>query len=132
LFNYSVDSFEPKDEINVGTVHYTNGKKDFIEADKVILAIGQEHDCEELKKPLRKEDGCVEVNKKHQTKIKNVFAAGDCVHGPKTVIEAIANGREAAKEMLQYLKKIEEEKQIKEQKDIVEKDVLKNKGDNIE
>jgi glutamate synthase (NADPH) small chain len=132
LFNYSIDSFEPKDEINVGTVHYTNGKKDFIEADKVILAIGQEHDCEELKKPLRKEDGCVEVNKKHQTKIKNVFAAGDCVHGPKTVIEAIANGREAAKEMLQYLKKIEEEKQIKEQKDIVEKDVLKNKGDNIE
>ena len=63
------------------------------------------HDEDGLKQPLRDEDnGCVKVNDAHQTKIENIFAAGDCVHGPKTVIEAIDQGRGAAEAILDYLK----------------------------
>lgn len=129
LFGYSVDKFESSENNEkVSKVCYTNGEKGFIEVDKVIVAIGQEHDKDEVKKPLRDiENGCIEVNKKNQTKIKNVFAAGDCVHGPKTVIEAIAKGRDAAREMIAYLKKIDEEKDLKEQKDLIESELAKNK-----
>jgi glutamate synthase (NADPH/NADH) small chain len=104
-FGLKVDSLEGTEgSEGIEKVHYTNSKKGLIEATKVIVAIGQEHDEDTIKKPLRTgEDGCVKVNKSHQTVIKNVFAAGDCVHGPKTVIHAIAAGREAAKSMLKYL-----------------------------
>lgn len=129
LFGYNVDKFESdEDNDKVKKIFYTNGEKGSVQVDKVIIAIGQEHDKSELKNPLRNPElGCIEVNKKYQTKIKNVFAAGDCVHGPKTVIEAIANGRDAAKEILHYFKKIDEEIELKSQKDLIEKEVSKNK-----
>ena len=50
------------------------------------------------------------VNDNNQTYKKNVFAAGDCVHGPKTVIHAIDAGRNSAFAMLEYIKKLKEEK----------------------
>ncbi len=104
-FGLTVDKFSGNEEGNVARVHFKNGEEGFIEANKVIIAIGQTHNKDKLRKPLRDEEkGCVLVNEKHQTKIENVFAAGDCVHGPKTVIEAIDKGRRAAEEMLAYLK----------------------------
>jgi glutamate synthase (NADPH) small chain len=74
--------------------------------DKVIYAIGQIHEKNDLKNSLRDNNGKIIIDNKYQTKIKNVFAGGDCVLGPKTVIEAIATGRDAAKEMIDYLKTI--------------------------
>ena len=108
-FGLTVDKFESgEEETKVGKVHYTNGDSGVLEANKVIIAIGQVHDEDELKQPLRDEDnGCVKVNDSHQTRIDNVFAAGDCVHGPKTVIEAIDQGRGAAESILHYLKQKE-------------------------
>jgi glutamate synthase (NADPH) small chain len=102
-FDLGVKKFESKDGENVSKVIYSNGKEGKIIANKVIIAIGQVHDKEGIKKPLRNGDGCVNVDENHQTKIENVFAAGDCVHGPKTVIEAIDKGRKAAENMLKYL-----------------------------
>jgi glutamate synthase (NADPH) small chain len=102
-FGLEVKRFESKDGEKVSKVIYSNGKKGSIIANKVIIAIGQEHDKDGIKKPLRDETGCVKVNNSHQTKIKNVFAAGDCVHGPKTVIEAIDKGRKAAEKILEFL-----------------------------
>ncbi|MBT4191689.1 MAG: FAD-dependent oxidoreductase [Candidatus Diapherotrites archaeon] len=102
LFGLQVDRFDGTEKVE--KVHYTNGKKGTLNANKVLVAIGQKHDKDELKKPLRNNgDGCIEVNTNNQTKLKNVFAAGDCVHGPKTVIDAIAAGRDAANAMLDYL-----------------------------
>ncbi len=102
LFGVRVDSFEGKDFVQ--KVHYTNGSTGSLEATKIIIAIGQEHANDSFKKQLLlKKDGCIEVMKNHRTSIENVFAAGDCVHGPKTVIEAIDKGREAAESMLKYL-----------------------------
>jgi len=105
-FGLTVNKFEPGEEKEkVGKVHFTNGESGVMQANKVIVAIGQVHDEDDLKQPLRDEDnGCVKVNDSHQTKIDNVFAAGDCVHGPKTVIEAIDQGRGAAEAMLYYIK----------------------------
>ncbi len=104
MFELTVNEFSG-DEEKVTKVHYKNGEEGILEANKVIVAIGQMHDEDGLKQPLRDEDnGCVKVNDAHQTKIENIFAAGDCVHGPKTVIEAIDQGRGAAEAILDYLK----------------------------
>ncbi len=126
MFGLKVTGFEGKEKVE--KVLYENGEKGFVEADRVIYAIGQEHDEDELKKPLRdSENGCIQVNKKHQTKIENVFAAGDCVHGPKTVVHAIAAGRGAAKAMIRYLDKKEKDKQEKEQAIEIQKELAKHK-----
>lgn len=104
MFGLEVTKLEGNEKVE--KVYYSNGTKGYLEADKVIYAIGQIHDEDLIKQPLRDDEkGCVVVNEKYQTKINNVFAAGDCVHGPKTVIHAIAAGRDAAKEMMEFLKK---------------------------
>ena len=88
----------------VEAVGYSNHVEGKIECSKVICAIGQEHDEDSLKTPIRTgKNGCIEVNTKFQTTINNVFAAGDCVHGPKTVIHAIDAGRKTAQSMIKYL-----------------------------
>ncbi len=126
MFGVSVDRFEGTEKVE--RVHYTNGEKGFIEVDKVISAIGQDHDNDSLKSVIKTgPDGNIIVNKKKQTIVPNVFAAGDCVHGPKTVIEAIATGRDAAKSILKYLDKIDEKKAEKEQSDLIKKDLAKHK-----
>ncbi len=85
---------------------YTNHILGKIECTKVICAIGQEHDEDSLKTPIRTgKNGCIEVNENLQTTINNVFAAGDCVHGPKTVIHAIDAGRKTAQSIIKYLDK---------------------------
>lgn len=61
------------------------GKKEVIEADLVLLAMG-------FFKPETPELP------------ENVFAAGDLILGPCLVVKAMANGREAAKKMDEYLK----------------------------
>jgi NADPH-dependent glutamate synthase beta subunit-like oxidoreductase len=102
MFGLEVKKFEGDDKVQ--KVYYSNGKDGFLEADKVIYAIGQKLDDDEMKQPLRDDKtGCVIVNENHKTKLNNVFAAGDCVHGPKTVIHAIDAGREAAKAMLKHM-----------------------------
>ncbi|MCX6804006.1 MAG: FAD-dependent oxidoreductase [Candidatus Diapherotrites archaeon] len=114
---------------------YENHVRGEIDCDKVVCAIGQEHDEDSLKAPLRTgKDGCIEVNEMNQTKIPNVFAAGDCVHGPKTVIQAIDSGRKTAESIIKYLdgkmasealgmKHIDESQQVKKIADESNKDI---------
>jgi len=88
----------------VESVIYANHVSGEIPCTKVICAIGQEHDEDSIKAPIRTgKNGCIEVNDIQQTTIPNVFAAGDCVHGPKTVIHAIDAGRRASQEIIKYL-----------------------------
>jgi len=103
MFGVKAKEFIGKEKVE--KIIYENHVKGEIECTKAIYAIGQEHDDEDsLKAPLRTEkDGCIKVNDKHQTILPNVFAAGDCVHGPKTVIHAINAGREAAQQIIKYL-----------------------------
>lgn len=74
-------------------------------ADTVIIAVGQQPDRELVERlgvacahGLITADGLT-----MQTSVENIFAAGDAATGPKTAIEAIAQGREAAESVHRYL-----------------------------
>lgn len=119
IFGVEVEKFEGKEHVE--QVHYKNGENGIIEANKVIVAIGQQHDNDSLKDILKiGPDGCILVNKNKQTIVPNLFAAGDCVHGPRTVIEAIATGRDAAKAIIKYLDKKDKEKAEAEQRKLID------------
>lgn len=80
-----------------------------IEADAVIGAIGQSTNTQFLYNdlPVRLNKwGDVEINgKTMQTSADKIFAGGDCVTGPATVIQAVGAGRRAAEAMHSYLSK---------------------------
>jgi heterodisulfide reductase subunit A len=77
-----------------------------IKADMIILAIGETPDIGFLPKEIElNENGTVWVNPvTMETSLKGVFAGGDVVSGPATVIEAIAAGKRAAESIKEYLK----------------------------
>ena len=83
-----------------------------IKLDIILAAIGQKTNVEFLddlntnldEKLVITKWGDIHADKKTlQTSVKNIFAAGDAVTGPATLIEAIAQGRKAAKSCYQYL-----------------------------
>ena len=78
------------------------------EADKVILAIGETPDIGFLPKEIElNENGTVCVNPvTMETSLKGVFAGGDVVSGPATVIEAIAAGKRAAESIKKHLESL--------------------------
>ncbi|NJD99972.1 FAD-dependent oxidoreductase [Thermococcus sp. LS1] len=99
-----------------------------VKADNVILAIGQYCDEEFLKAlgiEARRGKAIVD-DVTLQTSVPGVFAGGDLVLGPSTVIESIATGRRAAIMIDLYLKgKLEKAKAVltepvKHVKDVVE------------
>lgn len=71
-----------------------------VKADMVIFAIGQASDISGFngENPLQISSlGTIEVNKATmETNIPNVFACGDIVKGPTSIVEAVASGRKAA------------------------------------
>ncbi len=82
------------------------GSNFFLEADNVILAIGQYCDDSFLKAlGIEAKRGKAAVDEiTLQTSLEGVFAGGDLVLGPSTVIESIATGRKAALMIDLYLK----------------------------
>lgn len=80
-----------------------------IDADTIIGAIGQSTNTQFLYNDLPvklNKWGDIEVNGKTlQTSEYNIFAGGDCVTGPATVIQAVAAGRQAAESMDSFLMK---------------------------
>lgn len=75
-----------------------------IKADTVILAIGQGpasaiSEKAQIATTLR---GLFVVDENGMTNIPGVFAAGDVVSGPKTVVEAVAHTKRVAEQMMKY------------------------------
>ena len=85
------------------------GSDIMIEADTIIGAIGQSTNTQFLYNDLPvklNKWGDIEINgKTSQTSEINIFAGGDCVTGPATVIQAVAAGRHAAEAMDSFLMK---------------------------
>ena len=87
-----------------------------IEADVVIAAIGQQVDsaslagCDGLAVSRRKTIKIDPVTM--ATNIDGVFAAGDAVSGPATVVEAIGGGKRAAQAIERYLTGLSQPKQM--------------------
>ena len=78
---------------------------EFIEAgDYVIPAIGQSSEPFFLKEKSISEHGMIRCDENGQvTGCEGLFAAGDAVSGPSTVVEAMASGKAAARQVMNYL-----------------------------
>ena len=77
-----------------------------VQADQVILAIGQAADLSFIDEsvPLKAEGGLIVVDEKSQTTdMPGVFAGGDVGRGPGAIIDAIADGRRAASSIDKFL-----------------------------
>ncbi|MCF6194062.1 MAG: FAD-dependent oxidoreductase [Kangiellaceae bacterium] len=75
----------------------------FLPADKVILAFGFRANPATWLNDARisiKENGLIQTNQDLQTTNKKIYAGGDMVSGADLVVTAIAQGREAAKNIL--------------------------------
>lgn len=71
-----------------------------IEAEKIILAVGQEVDAENLNLEIKNNQM---LQSGYQTKDKKVFVTGDIVHGDMTVVWAVKKGKEVAAEIHGFL-----------------------------
>jgi len=72
-------------------------------ADLLVFATGQQrHPLKKLFPQLKlTDDGIVVVSKHQKTNITKVYAGGDCSNGGKEVVNAVAEGRQAALDVLQ-------------------------------
>lgn len=71
--------------------------KQTIEADQIILAIGQSTDLSYTEDKIKNNRGWIVINEETRaTNIKGVYAGGDIVSGPASIIHAVAAGRKTA------------------------------------
>ncbi len=87
-----------------------------IKLDTIVLAIGETPDLSFLPKEIEiTENNTIEVDPfTLETSLPGVFAGGDAVLGPATVVEAIVAGKRAATSIDQYLRgrKVKTEKKV--------------------
>ncbi|HTP13162.1 MAG TPA: FAD-dependent oxidoreductase [Bacteroidota bacterium] len=76
-----------------------------INADTVIIAIGQNIDAGWLDAFEKTEAGYLKVNKSFSTSVTGVFAGGDMIGGEGTIVQSIAQGKHAAHAIHEYLSK---------------------------
>jgi len=84
---------------------FDEGRWQLMEADSVILAIGEAMDETNLPEGLKTREGRIVADPlTMQTNLPGVFAAGVAVSGPSSVVEAIASGKSAALSIDRFLK----------------------------
>lgn len=77
-----------------------------LEADTIVFAVGQGPEDMSAVAPVKLTDkGLIDAAEIGVTDQEKYFAAGDIVNGGKTVVEAVAAGKEAAASMIAYLEK---------------------------
>ena len=94
------------DENRRAIIEKEEGSLHHIDCDTVIFATGQRPDITpEAGLTLGRGNSITVVNMENDksTNIPGIFAAGDCIYGTKSVIQAIQSGREAASQMDKYL-----------------------------
>lgn len=82
------------------------GEYETIEADSLVLALGQETNLSFLSAlpDLKVEKGSVVVDERMMTSVPGIFAGGDMVPGDRNVTVAIGHGKRAAKAMDAWLR----------------------------
>lgn len=94
------------DENRRAIIEKEEGSEHHVEGDTVIFAVGQRPEItEEAGLTLGRANSIAvnDVEKDKQTSVKGIFAAGDAIYGTKSVVMAIASGREAASQIDRYL-----------------------------
>lgn len=83
---------------------FDESRTQFIEADTIIIAIGQKMDESLSASTDLKLDSLTTVDPvTFQTSVDNFFAAGDFISGPSSVVSAMATGKEAAESINRFL-----------------------------
>ncbi len=94
------------DENRRAVIEKEEGSQHHIDADTVIFAVGQRPDISEDAGLILGRANSIavkDIEKDKRTSIEGIFAAGDVIYGTKSVVMAIASGREAASQIDQYL-----------------------------
>ncbi|MBQ8663965.1 MAG: FAD-dependent oxidoreductase [Eubacterium sp.] len=92
------------DENRRAIIEKVEGSEHHIDADTVIFAVGQRPAISaEAGMELGRGNLLVVGEKSLATSVEGIFAAGDVVYGTKSVVQAIASARDAAKEVDKYL-----------------------------
>ncbi|RTL01895.1 MAG: dihydropyrimidine dehydrogenase [Proteobacteria bacterium] len=103
LTNFTQYKFIGADSVNgVIATHANNFTEIKLKADLVIWAIGQQIESPELYANL-KVNGNKLVVSGYQTSNQKFFAAGDAANGGSTVVQAVHEGKEAAKAIIEFL-----------------------------
>jgi NADH-quinone oxidoreductase subunit F len=90
-----------------------SGSEFYLPFETLIIAISEQPNTDSIPKSSReklkiKESGNIEVNPRTlETAMPGVFAGGDVVTGPNTVVDAIADGKKAALMIHRYLSGVE-------------------------
>ena len=107
--NFAPKEILGKDKVEFAVFTGRDGVSELkIAADTVVFAIGQAaEDMTKIAALKVTDKGTIAANAKGKTNVAGIFAAGDIVNGGKTVVEAVAAGKEAAAEIISYLEKKE-------------------------
>ena len=105
--NFAPKAFTGKNKVEFAEFKGRDGLSSAkVACDYVVLAIGQQAEnaqlvcCEKLAVANK---GIIAAKKGGKTNMPGVYAAGDIVNGGKTIVEAVAEGKEAAASILDYL-----------------------------
>ncbi len=87
---------------------FQQGSESLVECDTVILAIGQAPNLDFLGKESNikiSPRGLIEVDRSNlMTSVPGIFAGGDCVFGPRLIIDSVADGKRAAAGIDEFLR----------------------------
>jgi len=115
------------DEEGRSSLHTDEESKQLVEADTIIISIGQAPDITFLSRDSQLERalwGSLVVDENTlSTNMPGVFAGGDFTAGPSIVIEAIASGRRAALAIDKYLKGEKGRVEIVDEKTAMQEDI---------
>ncbi|MFC1863934.1 FAD-dependent oxidoreductase, partial [Thermodesulfobacteriota bacterium] len=83
---------------------YIDGESFCLEADLVITAIGQRPELSFLDKRAINSEGMIDCDSTGMVQgYKGIFAAGDALIGPSTVVQAVSSGKSTALKVMNYL-----------------------------
>lgn len=121
IFGKAIDSITPEGPVFKNSIFDENDKvvgygeeTELVRADSTIICVSQGPKnkliltTEGLK---GSEQGLLIVDENLMTTCKGVFAAGDVVHGSKTVVEAVEEAKRAVKAMIEYMESMSDEKE---------------------
>lgn len=92
------------DENRRAIIEKEENSEHIVECDTVIFAVGQRTALAEDSGLERGRANSIAVKENSKaTNLEGIFACGDAIYGTKTVIQAVASGREAATEIDRYL-----------------------------
>ena len=87
---------------------FAAGSESLVECDTVIMAIGQTPNLDFLGKESKIEvssRGLISVDRSNlMTSVPGIFAGGDCVFGPRLIIDSVADGKRAAVGIDEFLR----------------------------